>query len=164
MHVRPILVASLLCLAACGGAATQNNNGSRGDRATGSADRTGRSIATSGGELANNGGATCTIDPVYFAYDSSDLDTRARNILEENGRCLESKRTSALITGLTDDRGTEEYNLALGDRRAQMVARYLTNLGVDSDRLRVASLGEERATGQDEAGWARDRRADMREQ
>ena len=62
---------------------------------------------------------------------------------------------------MTDPRGTEEYNLALGDRRARMAANYLIALGARADRVDVRSVGEEQASGTDEAGWARDRRADV---
>jgi peptidoglycan-associated lipoprotein len=98
---------------------------------------------------------------VYFAYDSSDLDSRARSSLEASARCLQQRGATARVTGMTDPRGTEEYNLALGDRRARSVKQYLTNLGVDPSRLDVRSVGEEHAAGEDEHGWAQDRRAEI---
>ena len=62
-----------------------------------------------------------------------------------------------LLTGAADPRGTEEYNIALGERRGQSVRSYLVSLGMNSGRISVTSVGEEMATGSDEAGWARDR-------
>ena len=66
------------------------------------------------------------------------------------------------MTGLTDPRGTEEYNLALGDRRAQSAKKYLESLGVDAS-LTASSMGEELATGSEESSWSRDRRVDFQE-
>ncbi|HEY8432102.1 MAG TPA: OmpA family protein, partial [Sandaracinaceae bacterium] len=62
-----------------------------------------------------------------------------------------------------DPRGTEEYNLALGERRARAVQSYLQNLGIDASRIHASSMGEEMASGTDEASWARDRRVDFHE-
>jgi peptidoglycan-associated lipoprotein len=83
-------------------------------------------------------------------------------VLERDAECI--KRSSgirAVIVGTTDPRGSEEYNLALGERRAQSAVRYLSALGVDAAHLDSRSTGEEYAAGSDEAGWARDRRADI---
>jgi len=66
------------------------------------------------------------------------------------------------LTGLTDPRGTEEYNLALGDRRAQAAKKYLDTLGLEST-MSASSMGEELATGSDEATWGRDRRVEFQE-
>jgi len=65
------------------------------------------------------------------------------------------------LTGTCDPRGTEEYNLALGERRAQSAQQYLKSLGVTGE-ITVSSMGEELATGTDESGWARDRRVDFK--
>jgi peptidoglycan-associated lipoprotein len=111
---------------------------------------------------ASSGASTsgCSPSPVYFAFDSHDLDVPSRSALEQSNRCL-GQRGSAVVhvTGMADPRGTEEYNLALGERRARAVAGYLERLGAAD--VRVHSLGEETATGHDESGWARDRRADI---
>ena len=72
---------------------------------------------------------------------------------QENGRVR--------ITGAADPRGTEEYNLALGDRRATSVKRFLSALGVADTAIETVSTGEEFATGTDESTWARDRRAEI---
>lgn len=67
------------------------------------------------------------------------------------------------VVGMCDPRGTEEYNMALGDRRARSARQHLERLGVEQRAIRTRSVGEEQATGQDEASWAHDRRADVRE-
>ena len=105
----------------------------------------------------------CTIEPVYFEYDSSTLDSGAREQLSKNASCMKEKGTARMhLTGLTDPRGTEEYNLALGDRRAASAKSYLQSLGVQSE-ITYSSMGEEFATGTDEASWIRDRRVDFSE-
>jgi peptidoglycan-associated lipoprotein len=102
----------------------------------------------------------CVVETVYFAFDSSELDSAARAALQEAADCYRGQADpglSLLLTGACDPRGTEEYNIALGERRAQSVRSYLTSLGLDSSRISTTSVGEEMATGTDEAGWARDR-------
>lgn len=104
----------------------------------------------------------CTLQSVYFAFDSAALESSARDQLTANASCIQEQGLSAVhITGMTDPRGTEEYNLALGDRRAQAAVKYLQSLGVAAD-LGYSSMGEEMATGTDETSWARDRRVDLK--
>ena len=103
----------------------------------------------------------CTLQSVYFDFDSAILEESAKNQLVSNADCLrESNTASVHITGMTDPRGTEEYNLALGDRRAQAARKYLESLNIPSS-VSHSSMGEELATGTDEAGWSRDRRVDL---
>jgi peptidoglycan-associated lipoprotein len=102
----------------------------------------------------------CVIETVYFAFDSSELDSSARAALQEAVECYRGQADpglSLLLTGACDPRGTEEYNIALGERRAQSVRSYLKSLGLDGSRISITSVGEEMASGTDEAGWARDR-------
>ena len=102
----------------------------------------------------------CAIETVYFEFDSSELDSSARSALQEAVECYRGQQDpglSLLLTGAADPRGTEEYNIALGERRAQAVRSYLTSLGLDRSRISTTSVGEEMATGTNEAGWARDR-------
>lgn len=105
----------------------------------------------------------CQLEAVYFGFDSSTLDDAARNQLSTVASCVQQRGISSLhLTGLTDPRGTEEYNMALGDRRAQSAKTYLKSLGVQAN-VTASSMGEELASGTDEAGWSRDRRVDVRE-
>jgi peptidoglycan-associated lipoprotein len=99
---------------------------------------------------------------VFFEYDSADLTPEARRILEENAKWFRRYPEARItVEGHCDERGTEEYNLALGDRRANAAADYLVQLGVETDRLDRISFGEERpfVEGTTEAAYAKNRRA-----
>jgi peptidoglycan-associated lipoprotein len=100
--------------------------------------------------------------PVFFALDSSDLDGAGQQALSTNAGILKKYPTWVItIEGHADERGTAEYNLALGERRAVAARTYLVSLGVPADRLRTVSYGKEFPfdPGHDEAAWAKNRRA-----
>lgn len=102
----------------------------------------------------------CSIDSVYFAFDSSDLDSSARDTLDRDAKCLRERGAQgAKVVGMTDPSGTEEYNLALGERRANAAVKYLNALGIEQKSLKAVSVGEESASN-DESSWAKDRRAE----
>jgi peptidoglycan-associated lipoprotein len=104
----------------------------------------------------------CQLETVYFAFDSSTLESSARDAIAKNAQCIKTRGMSGVkVTGYTDPRGTEEYNLALGDRRARSVEQYMSSLGVEGKSLSTASMGEEMSKGEDESGWARDRRVEF---
>lgn len=104
----------------------------------------------------------CQLQPVYFAFDESTLDDTARSALSSDRSCMtERSITQIQITGMTDPRGTEEYNMALGDRRARATRDQLQRLGVERRAITTRSVGEEMATGSDEYGWSRDRRSEI---
>jgi peptidoglycan-associated lipoprotein len=104
----------------------------------------------------------CQLQTVYFAFDSSNLEPSARDVIAKNAQCVREKSiTGVRITGYTDNRGTEEYNLALGDRRARSVEQYMGSLGVEKGKLSSSSMGEELARGDDESGMAQDRRVEF---
>ena len=106
----------------------------------------------------------CQLQPTYFSFEDDALDDAARRVLEANARCIQERSIpSVMVTGHCDPRGTEEYNLALGTRRANSTRDHLQRLGVERGHIRTTSRGEEDATGEDESGWARDRRADVSE-
>jgi peptidoglycan-associated lipoprotein len=99
---------------------------------------------------------------VFFAFDSSDLDGTGQQALNANADILKKYSTWVItIEGHADERGTAEYNLALGERRAVAARTYLVSLGVPADRLRTVSYGKEFPfdPGHDEAAWAKNRRA-----
>ena len=105
------------------------------------------------------------MESVYYAFDSSNLDESARNTLTHNAQCVQSKANrNVAVVGMADPRGTEEYNMALGDRRARAAMQYMTTLGVNEHRMRAHSVGEEYAAGSDDAGWTRDRRSEFSEE
>ena len=100
--------------------------------------------------------------PVYFPLDGSDLDDQGRAIASANAVILKKYPTWVLtLEGHCDERGTSEYNLALGERRAIAVKTYLVSLGIAQDRLRTVSYGKEFPfdPGHDEPAWSKNRRA-----
>jgi peptidoglycan-associated lipoprotein len=99
---------------------------------------------------------------VYFAFDSYALDSSAQQTLRAQAAWLQKyPDVTAVIEGHADERGTREYNLALGERRAKAVYDYLVSLGVPASRLSTVSYGKERpaVVGSNEAAWAQNRRA-----
>jgi outer membrane protein OmpA-like peptidoglycan-associated protein len=99
-----------------------------------------------------------------FAFDSAAISSRDQRLLDEVATCFETgplAGRSLTLTGRADPRGTEEYNLNLGNRRANGVQRYLEQHGIDADRLNATSRGALDATGTDEDGWTQDRRVDV---
>jgi peptidoglycan-associated lipoprotein len=121
--------------------------------------------------------ATVTIDPlddpksslaarsVYFAYDDFSVDPKYQPLIQAHGKYLGvHAQTLIRVEGNTDERGSREYNLALGDKRAQIVAKQLELMGAKPNQIEAVSYGEERpkAEGHDEAAWAENRRADIR--
>src|SRR5262245_57093854 len=107
--------------------------------------------------------AAATANPA-FDYNKDELTPEDRTVLDQLATCLVSgalKGRSLSLVGRADPRGTEEYNLGLGSRRAASVSSYLVKLGVDQPRMDVNTRGALDATGTDEAGWAKDRRVDI---
>jgi peptidoglycan-associated lipoprotein len=108
--------------------------------------------------------AECNNVRVHFAFNSSEIDESDKPGLDRAARCLKAETAMHVtVAGNADERGTEEYNLALGDRRAHSVADYLKALGASDAQLRTISYGKEQpiCTDHDEACWARNRRADL---
>ncbi len=104
---------------------------------------------------------------IYFAFDQFDLDTEARQTLQNNALYMEQNPTVRLILeGHCDERGSDEYNLALGERRARAAAEYMVNLGIDGNRIRTISYGEEKPLNRasNEAAWMQNRRAEFKAQ
>jgi len=101
-------------------------------------------------------------DRVLFGYDSSDLDDDDRAILNNQSKFLnQNPSLKVTIEGHCDERGTREYNLALGEKRASSVKDYLISLGINSDRISVVSYGKERpqVLGSNKAAWSMNRRS-----
>jgi peptidoglycan-associated lipoprotein len=101
-------------------------------------------------------------DTVNFALDQYDIDPEARRILDSQAQWLtQNPNTRITIEGHCDERGTREYNLGLGDRRANAAKNYLAARGVSASRITTISYGKERpiALGSDESSWAQNRRA-----
>jgi peptidoglycan-associated lipoprotein len=99
-----------------------------------------------------------------FEFDSDSIGDQDRAVLSALAHCLSEgalRGRGLALTGRTDPRGEPEYNMSLGESRAESVRRYLHDLGVQAERLRATSRGEIDATGTDEGSWARDRRVDI---
>ena len=100
--------------------------------------------------------------PVFFAYDQDGIDAVGQQALNNNAELMK-KYTTWIVTieGHADERGTAEYNLALGERRALAARNYLVSLGIPADRLRTVSYGKEFPfePGHDETSWSKNRRA-----
>jgi len=173
-----VLPALLLLLAAC--SATPEDT--LGDSAAGSAGADGGSGIGSPAELGDSSAAELgddvmfgsaapgtqedfeinVGDRVFFGYDSSTLDDDARATLDRQSAWLQQyPAITVTIEGHTDERGTREYNLALGERRATAAKNYLVALGVEPERLLTISYGEERPVdpGTDETAYRQNRRA-----
>jgi peptidoglycan-associated lipoprotein len=104
------------------------------------------------------------LDPIYFDFDKSSIKEEYRPILEKTAAFLKDNTTLHIsIEGNCDERGSPEYNLALGERRADSASRFLVSLGISPDRIEVISYGEERplALGHSEKAWAQNRRDDF---
>lgn len=133
------------------------------DCAPGESCENNRCVGPMSREDGSAGPGTCELQPVYFDFDADQLDGAARAAAQNNVTCMKQRGVTALqLTGHCDPRGTEEYNLALGDRRARAVLDYFKSLGVATENLSSTSMGEEMASGTDEASWGRDRRVDVR--
>ena len=102
--------------------------------------------------------------PIYFDFDKSNIRENQRARIEKNAVFLkENKKVRIRIEGNCDERGTNEYNMALGERRALNAKKYLKNLGIHEDRMHTISYGEEKPLlhGHDEYSWAQNRRDDF---
>lgn len=145
------LASALLLLAACD--SSSDTDGSAG----GAGGAFGSTAPGTQGDLSTNVG-----DRVFFEYDSSVLSGEAQATLERQANWLKQYNSvNIVIEGHADERGTREYNLALGERRANAAKSYLVNLGVSSARLSTISYGKERpaVVGSDESAWSQNRRA-----
>lgn len=101
---------------------------------------------------------------VFFKYDSSELTSADQRLLKVHAKyLLDHSKLNFRIAGYTDERGSREYNVALGERRAKAVARYLESLGVPASRLVTISYGKENPidTGSNEQSWSQNRRAEF---
>lgn len=115
-------------------------------------------------ESGSGGGAGSPLQVVYFDYDQYNIRDDARRALQSNSDWMQQNPSSTVqIEGHCDERGTIEYNLALGERRANAAKRYIVRLGVDAGRLSTISYGEERPanSGSNEAAWSENRRAEF---
>jgi peptidoglycan-associated lipoprotein len=158
------IVAATFLLAACetasqvsgDSASTSASNTASSSAASSSASAAAAAEKTPAEKLAQVG------DTVNFDFDSAELTVSARSTLNRQAAFLSvNPDLMIVIEGHADERGTREYNLALGERRATAVRDYLVAKGINSARVRTVSYGKERpaVSGSDEAAWAKNRRA-----
>jgi len=143
-----------LALAGCAGDAVKPGEG-----ADGGADASG-----AGMDAAARARALLAKRTVYFDFDSAALTGESREITEAHARHLAANpNIKVTLEGHCDERGTREYNLGLGERRAQSVERVMRALGVASNRVKLISYGEEKPAnpGHDEAAWSKNRRVEI---
>ena len=115
---------------------------------------------------ARNGNwqSVAELSTIHFAFDSSELQPEALPILKQNAEYLKDRTEQILVEGNCDQRGTVEYNLALGQRRADAVKQYYISLGLHTKRIATISYGKEKPldTGNTETAWAKNRRAETK--
>jgi peptidoglycan-associated lipoprotein len=170
-----------LVLAACGssvkleeaGAPIENRAGSGANKGPSSSSQTGSAnnpsdravqTVTVGTDPSTDPNNPLSKRSIFFDYDSYEIRQEFRAVVEAHAKYLQSNRDKrVLIAGNTDERGSREYNLALGQKRSEAVRRALAALGVPETQMEAVSYGEEkpRATGAEESGWAENRRADL---
>jgi len=153
----PLLAAGIL-LAACASKPEEKSaSTTSGSTSTGSTSVTSAVIPGSQQDLVQNVG-----DRVFFGFDKYDLTPEAQATLERQAAWLKQHpQVTVTVEGHCDERGTREYNLALGERRATAAKNYLVALGIDANRINTISYGKERpaVSGSNEEAWAQNRRA-----
>lgn len=139
------------------------NAGAGGAAGSGSAQS---QVSTVNLDAANGGALAGSMRIVYFDFDSFVVKDEYRNVIEANAKALNANRNKRVsVEGHTDERGGSEYNLALGQKRAEAVAKSLTLLGATTAQVEAVSFGKERPAnpGHDEAAWAQNRRAEIKD-
>lgn len=168
------LIVLVFCLAMAGGCSKKVSSVPAGATAAGAGDGSG---AGQGGltaeqleaqrlaELQRQAIEKIAMDRIYFAFDSNELTQESRQVLTEKAELLKANPgLNLLIEGHCDERGTNEYNLALGERRARAAYEFLVLLGVESSKMSIISYGEEypAVQGANEEAWSKNRRDEFK--
>ncbi|MDB5777286.1 MAG: pal [Herbaspirillum sp.] len=167
IHITAILLSTMFLLAACSSSPKLSDNAPVENRSTAGTGADSRAVNT-----VNAGSSDPLNDPqgilskrsIYFDLDSYTIKDEFKSVVEAHARYLTThKDRKIVIQGNTDERGGTEYNLALGQKRAEAVRRALVLLGVSDSQVEAVSFGKEKpkALGSDEAAWAENRRADI---
>jgi peptidoglycan-associated lipoprotein len=162
-----LIALTLVVLGACSTGSKLDTPAPVTDSSTGAqpTDNTGRIPTVSADQSGLDPDAKALMDKsIFFDYDSYAVKDQYRSTIDANGRYLTSHRGSKVIVqGNTDERGGSEYNLALGQKRAEAVRKQLALVGVPESQIEAVSLGKEkpRNPGHDESAWAENRRADF---
>jgi peptidoglycan-associated lipoprotein len=154
-----LMIAGSLTLTSCGGDAKKTDSDSSTSVST---DTTSSSaLELNGDSDSSKAGALST---VYFGFNSATLNSSTRTALESNAQFLkDNPSVEVQVEGHCDERGGVQFNIALGERRAKAIKRYLTTMGVESSRISTISYGKERpiAFGHDESAWSQNRRGNF---
>jgi peptidoglycan-associated lipoprotein len=161
----PLALSTLLVLAACGTTATKpNDNAAPVTQAPQTAKPTTAAVAPTAIDPLNDPKSTLAKRSVYFDYDKYEVKKEFQPVVTTHAQYLnEHKNRKIVIQGNADERGSSEYNLALGQKRAEIVRKSLISQGVPDAQMEAVSFGKEKpkATGSNEAAWAENRRADI---
>jgi peptidoglycan-associated lipoprotein len=167
------LIVLVFCLAMAGGCSKKVSSTPAGATAAGAGDGSGAQGGLTAeqleaqrlAELQRQAIEKIGADKIYFAFDSNELTQESRQVLTEKAELLKANPAlSLLIEGHCDERGTNEYNLALGERRARAAYEFLVLLGIDSSKLQIISYGEEypAVQGSNEEAWSKNRRDEFK--
>ncbi|HTM62588.1 MAG TPA: peptidoglycan-associated lipoprotein Pal [Burkholderiales bacterium] len=164
----------VVATAALFGCATDSNQSSSSSASAQPAARTASSSAPAPAPhsarditIGSGSGSTRTapmMRSIYYAYDQSEITPESRKVIEANAEYLrQNPKVKVIVEGNADERGSAEYNVALGQRRADGVSKIMTLLGINSDRIESVSLGKEKpkVIGHDESAWSQNRRSDI---
>ncbi len=176
--LRTTLTLTLSAVFLVGCASSVNLDDKKADVSTATPKTVGANAGGAGQNNPNSGSAVTSVDltksqtddallkrVVYFDFDSYVVKDESRGVVEAHSKLLSSDRSKRVsIEGHTDERGGREYNLALGQKRAEAVQRALVLLGASDKQIEAVSFGKERpaASGSDEAAWALNRRAELK--
>lgn len=164
MMTKSLALAALLALGACSSGVKLDDTAKSGAGATPTTDPRAVAPVDVSRDPLNDPNSPLAKRSVYFDFDSYSVKSDYQSMLQAHSQYLgANKARKILIQGNTDERGTSEYNLALGQKRAEAVRKSLSSLGVPESQMEAVSLGKEKpkATGHDEASWAENRRADI---
>jgi peptidoglycan-associated lipoprotein len=161
MFTRTFFTTLMIGFLAIGCASKKPKNGQDGAGKGANGANAGLTLELNGDSDSGKAGGLKTI---YFSFDSSNIESDTKDSLKENADYLKANTNiDVQVEGHCDERGSSQYNLALGERRAKAVRDYLVTLGVESKRITTVSYGSERpkAQGQDESAWSQNRRANF---
>lgn len=153
-----LLISSSLLFTGCG------DKPKKGDPSASAVSSEGSAASALEINADSDSGKAGALQTVYFDFNSSVLRSDTRSALESNASFLkENPSVKVIVEGHCDERGSVQYNIALGEKRAKSIKRFLTSMGVESSRVETATYGKERpvAFGHDESAWSQNRRGNF---
>ena len=154
---------SVFLLTACSGQQTKEDEGKKSD--TGATTSAASGLNTINGVVFDQADSPDSVRTIYFEFDKSNVRSEFMPVVAAHGKLLASDSSRKVeLQGHADERGSREYNIALGERRALSVRRLLLGHGVSSSQITTVSYGEERpaVVGHDESAWSKNRRVEIR--